>query len=561
MKINKLKIRNYRTLENLDLHFSTYYCAICGKNDCGKTNIVRVLRGFMKEEDPYSFRYQQELSVKEDFCRWIEAEPKQRKITIAIEVTVDKSADTGLYEFLATQLKLESPPDGITLCLQLVYGGERNEQEVTVQIGEKKFEGLNAQEVLRKFQTSRTFLFYNSTELDPRFRYWREFGGFFPELSGQHAGQLESIKLSMNKRLRKIAKDRQEELTKLLGRLEEKYKVSLSIEQFDLDYLPFSLTLRSGIVDVSLNDWGSGTRNRTLILLTLFLAKEISQSVKSASKITPIIVIEEPESFLHPSAQAEFGKIIQDLSEEFKVQVITTTHSPYMLSQEKPESNILLKRNVYYKQLKESVVVDTSGANWMEPFGLALGVENQEFEPWRKLFFSKKDSVLLVEGDIDKEYFELLRDPVHGTGQLKFEGEIFPYEGKGTLSQPVVLKFIKDRCKKIFITYDLDAEPDIERCLIGLGFERNTHYSALGQNLAGKKNIEGLLPDQVTSKVLGENPGLVQQAMNGTSEEKRTAKQRLKRLLLEEFKSVAVPGNEFFGKFYEVTKIINKANR
>jgi hypothetical protein len=37
-------------------------------------------------------------------------------------------------------------------------------------------------------------------------------------------------------------------------------------------------------------------------------------------------MIEEPECFLHPSAQAEFGRILRDLAEEFQVQVIITTH-------------------------------------------------------------------------------------------------------------------------------------------------------------------------------------------------------------------------------------------
>jgi len=48
------------------------------------------------------------------------------------------------------------------------------------------------------------------------------------------------------------------------------------------------------------------------------------ESEPSASKITPVIIIEEPESFLHPSAQAEFGRVLHDFAEEFQVQVIVT---------------------------------------------------------------------------------------------------------------------------------------------------------------------------------------------------------------------------------------------
>jgi len=100
-------------------------------------------------------------------------------------------------------------------------------------------------------------------------------------------------------------------------------------------------------------------------------------------------VIEEPESFLHPSAQAEFSRVLQDLSEELKVQVITTTHSPYMLSKDSPEANILLQRHISYNQQRETERLDTSGEHWMEPFGLALGLNSEEFVRWRDLFLRK----------------------------------------------------------------------------------------------------------------------------------------------------------------------------
>lgn len=50
MRIAKLSVRNYRTLESLDLEFSSFYSAICGKNDSGKTNVVNLIRRLMQEE-------------------------------------------------------------------------------------------------------------------------------------------------------------------------------------------------------------------------------------------------------------------------------------------------------------------------------------------------------------------------------------------------------------------------------------------------------------------------------------------------------------------------------
>lgn len=52
MKITSLRIRNFRTLEDVSLGFPSSYAAICGPNDSGKTNVVRAVRALMKEETP-----------------------------------------------------------------------------------------------------------------------------------------------------------------------------------------------------------------------------------------------------------------------------------------------------------------------------------------------------------------------------------------------------------------------------------------------------------------------------------------------------------------------------
>ena len=92
-----------------------------------------------------------------------------------------------------------------------------------------------------------------------------------------------------------------------------------------------------------------------------------------------------------------------------------------------------------------------------------------------------------------------------------------------------------------------------------LGLERREHFLPVGSNLAGKRNIEGLLPDSVTNAVYGAKAGLVQAATNGSKDEQMSAKNILKTLLLAEFKAKATPGNEFFGGFYPLVKAINKA--
>jgi putative ATP-dependent endonuclease of OLD family len=159
----------------------------------------------------------------------------------------------------------------------------------------------------------------------------------------------------------------------------------------------------------------------------------------------------------------------------------------------------------------------------------------------------------------DREYFEMLRNQSHGSNRLLLQGEIVPYEGTGALCNTVLLRFVKNRYRKFFVTFDLDAAGQIERTLKSLQLEKSKHYLPVGLSAAGKRNIEGLLPDSVTKSVYAANPSLVQAATAGTKEEQESARNHLKKLLLEEFKTKAKPGAEFFGNFYALTKAINKA--
>lgn len=202
--------------------------------------------------------------------------------------------------------------------------------------------------------------------------------------------------------------------------------------------------------------------------------------------------------------------------------------------------------------------VDTAGENWMAPFGKALELDAEEFRPWKEMLFSRSECVLLVEGQIDKEYFELLRMPGHGGNRLAIDGEIIPYGGVGSLNNNVLLKFIRNRHKKFFVTYDLDAADSVEKALKALQLEKNKNYAGVGQSLAGRRNIEGLLPESVLRSVYEENVDLVQAAAHGTRDEQKHAKADLKRKYLEKFKALASPGSDY-KRFYPLVRVINKA--
>lgn len=201
--------------------------------------------------------------------------------------------------------------------MDATYSVEKQAPKVSVSCNNKTFDGLEAQEVFKKFQTSRSILFHNSPQSELfRLRY-REGFGQLRELSGDGAAAVAKLKKDMERGLQKIAKNQQQELEGLLGRLETKYRVGLSVSAFDLGWLPLNLTLGDSKHDVPLDSWGSGTQNRTLILRTLFRAKQISKAETSASKITPSSSSKSRRAFfirMRKPNLAEYFKIWQKSS-------------------------------------------------------------------------------------------------------------------------------------------------------------------------------------------------------------------------------------------------------
>jgi putative ATP-dependent endonuclease of OLD family len=230
-----------------------------------------------------------------------------------------------------------------------------------------------------------------------------------------------------------------------------------------------------------------------------------------------------------------------------------------MLSMAEPRANILLERRLHRNQLFETQIANTLGDGWMVPFGLALGLNNAEFEPWKEVFFEQDKPMILVEGETDREYLELLRHIQHGANRLKFSGEICPYNGIGNLQNNFVIKFLKERCKKLFVMFDLDVKDDVEPRLTKMGFTANKDFLALGIDAPGKRDIEGLLPESVKGAVRLANPNLVDQLGSADKAERTDAKSRLKKLYLDEFRAKAKFTDEFYKAFYDVAKRINKA--
>ena len=130
-----------------------------------------------------------------------------------------------------------------------------------------------------------------------------------------------------------------------------------------------------------------------------------------------------------------------------------------------------------------------------------------------------------------------------------------PYGGKDTLKNTSLLQVVLSKFDKVFVTYDLDAHSEAQTALKRLGLQEGKDFLPLGMQTPGKECVEGLLPHAVLSAVNGRETDLV---MKLTSSERRNAKDQLKKLYLEEFKSRTDYSLEDLKHFSKAIKTINR---
>lgn len=557
MRLNSITTKNYRTLQDITLDFSKNYCTVSGRNNAGKSCVIRLLSTLFRTSAVYPWMSRDSgFDYKEDKTQWVK---QTVPIQIDYSLGITKEEDPALFTFIEkiASKKIEKP--AAALCVSYTVS-EGDDSSVTVAMDGERTDDEASKEIHKRIKDSNLLFLYNSTTPHEEFYFGQGRRRMFYEfvMSGKEKKALDEAGKHIERRLRRLAREHTQALSEILGRLNEKYDVEVSPpERYTTRQMALGINLRDRNVEVPLNDWGSGTQNRTHILMAILQANRIKTTGSPDEKITPFVVVEEPESFLHPSAQAEFGRLLRRLSSELGIQIITTTHSPYMLNQEEPASNILLARQVRRRKAYQTIVEDTSGESWMAPFSDHLGIGPEEFSGLRPLFSSYKSKVLLVEGSIDKEYFQCLQTHALQCERLRADIEIAPYGGKYILKNTLLIQFVLRQFDEAFVTYDLDGEGDVQTALARLGLKRNADYAPVGADQAGKDCIEGLLPERVLAAVNGRETNLVMKLGSKDSAERKDAKERLKQMYLHEFKAHSDYTREELRGLGNIVKLVN----
>jgi AAA15 family ATPase/GTPase len=537
MKIERIEIKNFKTLENVAIDFDGYFSAISGRNNAGKTTVIKAIKSIFKgsKKEFSFFDDDDDLTYSGSKTQWVKADDD---IKLTHCISVSKSEDPGLHSFVKKIAVLDdlSPEFKLKVIVSLNEKGEKN---TSICIEGEEMGKYETGEIFQRLSLSNIIFLHNSAGVTSKV-FNRIGASSFHEmiLSKDEKEEIKKEQERIGKKVKKFAQEHRGELSGMLGKLEEKYEVELTV--FDgifRNSVPLGINLKDKGLEVPLDDWGAGTQNRTKIMMSILSASRIKKELNDENRVTPIIIIEEPESFLHPSAQAEFGRVIRGLSRELGIQIIITTHSPYMLCQEKPESNVLLDRKVIRGRLKDTQVIPVSEEKWMEPFGEILGLNDEAVEPWKDVVSASKDNSVLVEGAIDKEYIEFISS-LNIKGFTLPEGvEIIPYGGKDALKNSIMLRFVLEKFNRVYLTYDLDAKRELSKVMGQLSLVEGTDHMAVGIDDDGKDCIEGLLPDSILASVYGANTDLIMKLTSIDTSKRKSAKNSLKSKLLDEFKS------------------------
>jgi len=557
VKLQSLKVQRYKTLEDIELQFSGNYCTLSGRNNCGKSAVLSLLLKLMQtanrtpwEDELNRFCYQ------EDKTQWAKDD---QPISIKYTLALTQQDDPALIGFLVRLTNTTLSADIVRL--EVAFTIEKTDtMSSAVTIDGKRADDQAARDITAKLRTSNLLFLHNSTLAQDDFYLQRGRMRSFSHvlLSDEEHKELAQARKFVSRKIKSLARKHRSALTELLGRLSDKYEVEFSSMESHSRLVPFVVNLKDKKVQGPLTDWGSGTQNRTHILMSLLQANRIKTQTDVKDRITPIVVIEEPESFLHPSAQAEFGRLLRAFSDELGIQLIVTTHNPYMLNQESPPSNILLDRRSYRGKLAGTYTVEVAGDKWMAPFADHIGLVPEEFDSWLPVFTARKSRVLLVEGDLDKRYFQYIRENGLTAESLDKDIEIVPYGGRSALANSMLLKFVLSKFQSVYITFDLDAKREVAKALLQLGLKEGHDFAAVGLPQDGKDCIEGLIPTRVFNQAMASNGDLALRLGSGNKDVREKARSEFKQKVLQAFTQEKKYSKQEMAEFSKLVAMVNK---
>lgn len=349
MKIHKIRIENYKSIGDVTFDLNDTTSVIVGPNDHGKTNILNAIH------DIFSFSFQEGTNKLHDSSFY---KKKKRRDSGASPLRISfqiKELPNGLRY---TKKRLSS----IALSIQFMADGtfrcSFNNLELT------KPKRTHSQKAFEKYREIRSHLnvIYVPTfrNLEAHLNEYTDEAALYSLISTQLLSMMETQQGGTTAAYRTV-NSIYEKISTLVDRSFR------DIEKQVSTYLPSSSKLKidfgflnktddpdralSKIIakevfvknksdGTKITDLGSGIQQAVLIGL---LEKNLIRQNK-----TNILLFEEPESFLHPSAQRELFLKLSNLTKRPSTQGIFSTHSAAIVDSANLSSLIVIKKDLEF---------------------------------------------------------------------------------------------------------------------------------------------------------------------------------------------------------------------
>lgn len=245
------------------------------------------------------------------------------------------------------------------------------------------------------------------------------------------------------------------EVSEYLGKLFPKHRIKFDAKpEGDLEgaYQPFKNTtdLLMGPEDgyfSSIEHQGSGAR-RTLLWATL---KYLSESQDKKGSRPHVLLLDEPEICLHPSAIRDARSVLYDLPASGNWQVMLTSHSPIFIDLSKDNTTIIRVFRDNGSEVKSTTLYRPERAKLDDDDKKNLKLMNICDPYVHEFFFGGRQ--VIVEGDTEYTAFSMIKEIYP---EQYRDVQIIRARGKGII--PSVAKVLKQFSKSFFILHDTDKE-------------------------------------------------------------------------------------------------------
>ncbi|MDD5489223.1 MAG: AAA family ATPase [Candidatus Moranbacteria bacterium] len=222
-----------------------------------------------------------------------------------------------------------------------------------------------------------------------------------------------------------------------------------------------------------------------------FICSIFSYDIKNG-----IILFDEPELHLHPQMQKRLLRIIEEISEENKIQFFIVTHSPSFVNKDSIENVFRIYRNEKSGGSRTYYPCKKLEANDKDLVQIVNSLNNE------RIFFS--DKVILVEGVVDQIIYGKILEIIKKEKENNEIIEILDVGGKNSFKR--FSDFISSWKIKTYIVGDLDSLTEFKKVSLAVDCKKVT------DNLKEKGSKDGEYLRKLLKNIFKKNLDLEQKS-------------------------------------------------